>query len=156
MRFSETQWSENDRRGWAALWTMAVDPWPRVADLADRIGVARRSVTNWCNAGSKRRGSWSDLRGALLATARQHPEAVPRLVQAMASVLFDVDGTWIPRVDLHDLGDPNAELAGATIGLGRLAAAMDGDDPDLINQLADRLAVEALRAARAKVQEMAS
>lgn len=137
-----------DRQSWADLWAAANDPWERTQDLADVLGVCRSAVQQYTSGA--RGGPWPSLRAALRATARRHPRAVPGLVQALARILLDARGTWVPDVDAGDLLGVHEEVADVTVACGRLlSAAREGASQAVIEHLTRELVREATEAGAA-------
>jgi transcriptional regulator with XRE-family HTH domain len=152
-QFPET---ENDRAAWTRLWALVRTPWERTEDLSQILGVARSAVAQW--ATGTHRGPWSLLRAALRETARRHPEAVPRLVEALAGELLDgARGRWVPEEDLgeRDWTDESTDLAVLQSDLH--VAVRDGDAAAIerIAQRAHRELDEVLAAARQTLRRVA-
>jgi hypothetical protein len=138
-----------DRLAWARLWAVVTGPWERLADLAAILGVGRTTVLEWGPEGRHvGSGPWPMLRQALRRTARAYPAEVPRLVQALAAELLDVEGTWSPLgAPTADYRDESDDVVDALAELTRAVRA--GGDPGTIRRLADRLVREANEAAAA-------
>lgn len=126
-KFPETP---RDRDAWARLWGLAREPWDRTEDLSTFLGVARSAVAQWCSGAE--RGSWPALRTALRETGRRFPEAVPRIIESLASELFDARGTWIPEGS--GSGSWHEEGSEAVTAIGDLHRTMRDGNPDQIEE----------------------
>lgn len=95
-------WTKRDTETYAELWSLALSCFDSQRELAGRLGVARSSITTYANGSTP--GPFPLLRVALREAARHKPEDVPRLVEAVARLLFDVEGEFIPD-------EPSADAA---------------------------------------------
>lgn len=143
-QFAET---DADKASWARLWTAVRTPWERTEDLSDLLGCARSAVAQW--ATGARQGPWTLLRAALRETARRHPAAVPKLVEALAAELFDASGRWVPRVEDGEELDWGKESEDVHIRHGELAQAVREGRPTAISFARERFIREAEEAERA-------
>lgn len=113
--------TRNDHATWARLWSLARSAWRTTEGLADRLGLARTTVSEYCSGA--RHGDWHVLIRALRESAREHPEEISRLVEALAYEVLDARGTWLPPVDTAHLGSAAEEAGDVTIAAGRLLEA---------------------------------
>lgn len=138
--------SDADRALLRRLLARAADPWTRLEDLAETLGVGRPAVSQYLSGA--RGVGWHVVVGALRRTARRHPDAVPGLVEALAGELLDARGRWVPEED----GPPGAwedESADVAVAHGRLVEAVRLGDSSEVAARARALIRESEEAARA-------
>lgn len=120
------QESDEDKASLRHLLELAAGEWPRLDDIAERLGVARSTVSMWLSG--DRSTPWAAVRGALRRTARRYPLVVPRLVEALAAELLDAKGRWIPAGEGGGSGSWERESSEQASAMGDLHRAMrDGD-----------------------------